>query len=199
MPGDGRSHADRSPYNRRTVIASTSDVIVSERLVMPLMTASRMERILAGDVASVGDEIGLALPKWWVSDSGRHLRFRLGQVQAHPDAEPWLIRPIATRTDPAQVIGITNFHGPPDDRGFAEIGYSLQPEYRGQGYAIEAVRALFDWAAEHGVTRFRASISPGNDRSLNLVTKLGMTRVGSQWDEEDGLELIYAVEGWGRG
>ena len=29
---------------------------------------------------------------------------------------------------------------------FVEVGYQLQPEARGQGYAIEAVRAMFDWA-----------------------------------------------------
>jgi [ribosomal protein S5]-alanine N-acetyltransferase len=180
------------------VIDPTIDVIVSDRLMLPLLTASRLERILGGDLTSVGEEIGLQLPTWWVSESGRHMRFRLGQIHAHPEVEPWLIRPIALRTEPAQAIGIINFHGPPDERGFAEVGYSLQPEYRGQGYAIEAVRALFGWAAaEHSVSRFRASIAPDNARSLNLVTKVGMTRVGAQWDEEDGLELIYALEGWG--
>jgi RimJ/RimL family protein N-acetyltransferase len=179
------------------VIDPAADVIISERLMLPLLTANRLERILGGELASVGDEIGVRLPTWWVSESGRHMRFRLDQIRAHPDAEPWLIRPIAVRTDLAQAIGIINFHGPPDARGFAEVGYSLQPEYRGHGYAIEAVRALFGWAAtEHGVSRFRASISPDNARSINLATKLGMTRVGAQWDDEDGLELIYALEGW---
>lgn len=174
-----------------------SDPIVTDRLVLPLLTASRMERILAGDIPSVEAEIGMALPAPWVADSARHIRFRLAQVQTHPDAEPWLIRPIAARSEPPRVMGIINFHGPPDDRGFAEVGYSLEPESRGQGYAIEAVRALFEWASsEHGVTRFRASISPDNERSRNLVAKLGMIRVGAQWDEDDGLELIYTVEGW---
>jgi RimJ/RimL family protein N-acetyltransferase len=174
------------------------DAVTSERLYLPLLTASRIERVLAGDVTSVADEIGVLLPPWWLTDADRLLRYRLGQIQAHPEAEPWLIRPIALRSDPAQAVGITNFHGTPDERGFAEIGYSLHPEFRGHGYAIEAVHAMFGWAAaNHGVSRFRASISPDNDRSVNLVTKLGMTRVGAQWDEDDGLELIYTVEGWG--
>ena len=33
--------------------------------------------------------------------------------------------------------------------------------------------------------------------SINLVTKLGMTKAGAQWDADDGLELLYTVEGWG--
>ena len=105
--------------------------------------------------------------------------------------------PIIRVGDDPEAIGLINFHGPPDDRAFVEVGYELRPAARGQGYAVEAVRALFDWAAAtHGVTRFRAGIAPDNDRSMNLVTKLGMRRVGAQWDEPNGLEVIWTVEGW---
>ena len=176
------------------------DAILSERLVLPLLTAARMERLVAGDVDSVEREIGLGLPSAWLADADRLIRFRLNQVREHPEDEPWLIRPIAVRTPPATAIGIFNFHGSPDERGFAEVGYGLDPTHRNQGYAIEAVRGVLDWAAhEHGVNRFRASIAPTNERSINLVTKLGMRRVGSQWDEDDGLELLYTIEQWGTG
>jgi len=165
---------------------------------MPLLTASRMERLLAADAASVASEIGAPIPDWW-NNASRLMRFRLKQIGEEPASEPWLLRPIVLRdgADGPVVIGYLNFHGPPDDRGFAEVGYEVHLDYRGQGYAIEAVRAMFDWAArEHDVHRFRASISPGNERSENLVRKLGMAHVGAQWDEDDGLELIYTVDGW---
>ena len=166
---------------------------------MPLLTASRMERLLAADSASVESEIGAPIPEWWASEVERLMRFRLQQISEMPASEPWLLRPIVLRDsgEGPRVIGYLIFHGLPDDRGFAEVGYGLQLDYRGQGYAIEAVRAMFDWAArEHDVHRFRASISPGNDRSENLVRKLGMAHVGAQWDDDDGLELIYTVDGW---
>jgi len=76
-----------------------------------------------------------------------------------------------------------------------EVGYTLLPEARGNGYAIEAVRAAFDWAtAVHGIRRFRASVAPDNERSLNLIGKLGFTQTGEQWDEIDGLELVFEME-----
>ncbi|MEX0631111.1 MAG: GNAT family N-acetyltransferase [Chloroflexota bacterium] len=174
--------------------------VESERLTMPLLTASRMERLLAGDADSVASEIGAPLPDWWTNDAGRLMQFRLKQIGEEPASEPWLLRPIVLRDGPdgPVVIGYLNFHGPPDDGGFAEVGYEVHLDYRGQGYAIEAVRAMFDWAArEHDVHRFRASISPGNERSENLVHKLGMTHAGAQWDDPDGLELIYTVDRWG--
>jgi RimJ/RimL family protein N-acetyltransferase len=112
-------------------------------------------------------------------------------VTEHPDHAPWLFRAVVLK-EPRTAIGHVNFHGPPDDRGVAEIGYSLLPAFRGQGYAIEAVRAMFDWARrEHGVRRFRASVSPDNERSQHLIGKLGFVRIGEQWDEEDGLEWVF--------
>jgi RimJ/RimL family protein N-acetyltransferase len=195
-----------APYNRATVTlappddAPPDDAIRAERLSLPLLTASRMERMLAGDVASVEAEIGAALPGWWIEEREWLLRLRLKQVQEQPAAEPWLLRPIVPLAGDPVSAGLINFHGLPDDRGFVEVGYELRPEFRGHGYAIDAVRAVFDWAAtEHGVTRFRAGIVPGNERSINLVTKIGMTKVGAQWDDDDGLELLYTVEGWGSG
>jgi RimJ/RimL family protein N-acetyltransferase len=194
------------PYNRATVTtvptrtagsARSDDPIWADRVSLPLLTASRMQRMLSGDVASVEGEIGATLPAWWIEEREWLLRLRLKQVQDHPAAEPWLIRPIVPHAAEPVAAGLINFHGPPDERGFVEVGYELQPEFRGQGYAIAAVRAYFDWAAAtHGIRRFRAGIVPGNERSINLVTKLGMTKAGAQWDADDGLELLYTVEGW---
>ena len=181
-------------------MAADPRTVESERLRLPLLTAGRMERLLAGDAASVASEIGASIPDWWATGVGRLMQFRLNQIGEEPASEPWLLRPIVLRDGAAGpvVIGFLNFHGPPDDRGFAEVGYEVHVDYRGQGYAIEAVRAMFDWAArEHDVHRFRASIAPGNERSENLVHKLGMKHVGAQWDDPDGLELIYTLDRWG--
>ena len=134
--------------------APVPGTVVSERLHLPLLTASRQERMLDGDFASVESEIGVRLPNWWLAEHEGLIRFRLGQIKENPGAEPWLLRAIALRpgapgTPGAELpaaIGLINFHGPPDDRGFVEVGYELRPEHRGRGYAREAVRALFDWA-----------------------------------------------------
>ncbi|MGH2488854.1 MAG: GNAT family N-acetyltransferase [Candidatus Limnocylindria bacterium] len=166
---------------------------------MPLLTAGRLERLLAGDGEAVASEIGAPIPEWWLPEVARLMQYRLKQIGEVPASEPWLLRPIVLRDGGAGpvVIGYLNFHGPPDDRGFAEVGYVIHPDHRGRGFAMEAVRAMFDWAARvHGTRRFRASIAPGNERSENLVRKLGLAHVGAQWDEDDGLEMIYTVEGW---
>jgi RimJ/RimL family protein N-acetyltransferase len=91
-----------------------------------------------------------------------------------------------------RVIGSIGFHGRPDAEGRLEVGYSVDPPYRRQGYARECVRAMFDWAfSKHGITTFIASISPDNEASLRLTEQFGFVRVGEQIDEIDGLEYVF--------
>jgi [ribosomal protein S5]-alanine N-acetyltransferase len=168
--------------------------ISSERLDLPSLSGEQMEALLAGDVEAVARATGALYSPEWLGDNAGHLARRARQLRADPAIRRWLVRPIVLREGDRAVIGTINFHGPPDGRGMLEVGYSLLPEFRGRGYAIEAVRALFAWAKRDPVVRvFRASVSPGNDRSLHLIDKLGFVQIGDQMDEEDGLELVFEL------
>jgi RimJ/RimL family protein N-acetyltransferase len=75
-----------------------------------------------------------------------------------------------------------------------EIGYAVDPAYRRRGYARAALEALLQRAAhEPRVNTVRVTISPGNTASYALASQYGFAEVGEQWDEEDGLEIIYEV------
>ena len=92
------------------------------------------------------------------------------------------------------MAGHIGFHGPPDVVGRAEMGYTVFPPFRRQGYAMEAAKAMMEWArGRHGVTRFYLSISPENEASLAIAAKLGFRQVGEQIDEEDGLEIVFEL------
>jgi RimJ/RimL family protein N-acetyltransferase len=171
--------------------------ITSVRLELPLLTLAQLDRIADGDIATVAEEIGVVLSPEWLEDVRWLAGLRAKQLRERPQDRPWLLRPIIRREPglPREAIGYLNFHAAPDRHGMAEVGYTLMPSARGKGYAIEAVRAAFDWATrEHGVRRFRASVAPDNERSLNLICKLGFVRTGEQWDERDGLELVFELE-----
>ena len=47
--------------------------------------------------------------------------------------------------------------------------------------------------AEPGVRVVRASISPDNAGSLATIAGFGFVEVGEQWDEQDGLELVFEL------
>ena len=98
------------------------------------------------------------------------------------------------KRDDDRMIGHVGFHGPPNHRRVIEVGYTIFADHRRRGYAEESVRAIFEWASGRAeVRRFRASVSPNNDPSLKLLSKLGFEQVGAQWDERDGKELILEV------
>lgn len=168
--------------------------ISTERLELVSMTVPFMEALVARDLAAAEREIEAHVPAWLPDQLDDFLRYRLAQLAVDPSIREWLGRAMVL-TDNAgrrRIVGTIGFHGPPDKDRRVEIGYSVDPVYRRQGFAREAVRAMFDWAATtHGIRRFIASISPTNEPSLRLAAGFGFSQIGTQIDDIDGLELVF--------
>ena len=60
----------------------------------------------------------------------------------------------------------------------AEIGFLLSREAWGQGFALEAMRAILTYAATSGLSRLLARTHLGNRRSDALLEKLGFEQEG---------------------
>jgi ribosomal-protein-alanine N-acetyltransferase len=173
--------------------------IRTPRFELVSMSLPFMEALQAGDFERATLVIGAAVPADMTEGLDLFLEFRTAQLRADPAVQPWLGRVIVLDDDGGRrVIGSIGFHGPPDGDGRVEVGYRIAPDYRRQGVATEAVRALFDWAnREHGVTRFRAATNPGNFASQGVLARFGFRRVGIQIDELDGPEEVFFLDGWG--
>jgi RimJ/RimL family protein N-acetyltransferase len=178
----------------------TVAVITTARLDLVSMSPRFMHASLAEDRATAAGVVGAELPEIWPGSTARTMRWRLEQLAVDPSEQPWLLRAIVLRQPVRRVIGHIGFHAPPDARRAVEVGYTVEAEYRRQGYALEAVKALFSWAErEHDIHHFVASVSPTNVASLGLVHKLGFVQTGSQWDAEDGKELVFELRRRARG
>jgi RimJ/RimL family protein N-acetyltransferase len=172
-------------------------LVRSDRLEIVLLSPEQLDAVAAGSVDQLAPALDATVGAEWLSEVRWLAGMRARQVREKPDDGPWLLRAIvrAEPGQPREAIGHLNFHAGPNEDGQVEIGYALLPSARGRGYAIEAVRAIFDWAQrEHGVRRFRASVAPDNERSINLIHKLGFVHTGEQWDPHDGRELVYELE-----
>ena len=172
------------------------EVIATERMELHLLTLPELEAVAAGEGSGLAARIGAAVSDAWVEELRDLAGYRARQLRDRPQDEPWLLRAVVVSrpAESRRAIGYLNFHAAPDESGMVEIGYTLLPEGRGQGYAIEAVRGAFAWATrEFGIRHFRASVAPGNARSENLIRKLGFVQTGQQWDDRDGLELVYEL------
>ena len=174
-------------------------VVQSRRLDLVSMSPEFLSASLDGRREEAARLLGATLPTDWPgARAERSLRRRLEQLARAPTEQPWLLRGMVLREDPIRpLVGYINFHAPPGSEGWVEIGYTVLPDHRRRGYAQESVEAMFDWATRnHAIQRFRASVSPNNHASLGLVRKLRFREIGSQWDEEDGVELVFELEVW---
>jgi [ribosomal protein S5]-alanine N-acetyltransferase len=166
--------------------------MTSHQIRFAELSRTTMSALLANDLATARDESGVELGKLFVTEAAKWLwNLRLEQLEAEPKAAAWIARAVVAEPD-GVVIGYAGYHGPPDDRGMVEVGYTVDPAHRRRGYATAILAALLERAAtEPGVQVVRASIRPDNVASLATIARFGFTQIGDQWDEEDGLELLF--------
>jgi RimJ/RimL family protein N-acetyltransferase len=113
------------------------------------------------------------------------------QVTDDPSVNPWLLR-LAVLRETGEIVGLVNFHAPPDADGMVEIGYRVLPAYRRRGFAREMAHVMWTYAAQHPDVRvLRATFAPDNAGSRAVIEGAGLVHVGEQDDPEDGLELVY--------
>jgi RimJ/RimL family protein N-acetyltransferase len=147
-----------------------------------------------GDLAAANLAAPVPLTPYFAGPDWRGTwAMRSRQVDEDPAAAAWVTGVIVDERR-RLAVGRAGYHGPPDSAGLVEIGYAVDPAHRRRGYARAALEALLRRAAaEPRVRTVRVSIRPDNIASYALAARYGFARVGEQWDDEDGLEIVYEV------
>jgi len=161
--------------------------------ILPL-SPDTLRALADGDLERANRTAPTALPAVFVSAGWIGTwRFRSAQAREDPSVVGWVTGAVWD-PDEGLVVGKAGFHAPPDAEGMVEVGYAIVPELRRRGYGRAALELLLERAAEEpAVAVVRASVSPVNLASLALISQFGFVLVGEQWDEEDGLELVYEL------
>ncbi|BFV56730.1 hypothetical protein KCMC57_up18340 [Kitasatospora sp. CMC57] len=170
----------------------TSAPTAATGLSLVQLSRAAMAALMVGDLDGAAAASGLVFPADLADGRMKGVwARRYHQTGDDPSSAEWVTRAVLAD---GVVIGAAGFHGPPDERGMVEVGYGVAEGRRRQGYAKAILAALIRRAAaEPAVTVLRATISPDNAASLATVAAFGLVHVGEQWDEEDGLELIYEL------
>ncbi|NNM92027.1 MAG: GNAT family N-acetyltransferase [Candidatus Eremiobacteraeota bacterium] len=148
-------------------------VMLTERLRLEpvsALNADQLWQILqAADLRAFQDLPGLRLTAFVESVSRRPLHLGSGQ---HGRYE-WLV----VLRESGENAGWISLRIPEREPGAAEVGYTLLAEFRGRGYATEAVSALIEeaFAAVH-LQRLCAYCVPQNFASIAVLERLGFTR-----------------------
>ncbi len=78
--------------------------------------------------------------------------------------------------------------------GEANVGYSIFPSHRGNGYAARALRLLATELADEGVRRVLLVIDVRNDASLAVARAAGAQVLDNRFLPELPSSAVYAVE-----
>jgi RimJ/RimL family protein N-acetyltransferase len=167
---------------------------MTPRVEILQLDAAALRALADGDQATAERTSPVPLSPYLAGPECRRVwAIRAVQVVEDPPAAAW-VTGIVWDPERQLAVGRAGYHGPPDDDGMVEVGYSIDPQYRRQGYARAALLVLLDRAvADPDVRTFRATISPDNVASRDLVLAHGLVVTGEQEDDEDGLEIIYEV------
>ena len=154
--------------------------IRTQRLELVAETVEMAEAETAGR-SSLEAALDAFVPEGWPPEGMDAADMFAAMLRRDPGQAGWLswywILPdpaTGTRT----LIGCGGFTSPPV-RGAVAIGYSLLREFQGKGFAIEAVKALIEWAFAHPEVReIIAETTPDNERSRHLLKKAGFRQKG---------------------
>ena len=96
----------------------------------------------------------------------------------HPERKTWNRWGISLKSS-GQLVGTCGFHKWNKRDLHSEIGYDLHPDFWGQGFMTEAIRAVIRNGFETmELNRIAAIVYPQNQRSLQLLHKLGFQTEG---------------------
>lgn len=122
------------------------------------------------------------------------LPYRIPRIRTDPALAKYLLRLVVLR-ESSEIIGSLGFHAAPDEAGMIEIGMGIEPAFRGQGYATEALSGMWEWVIRNPqVKTLRYTVTPENGPSQAIIKKFGFHFVGQQIDEEDGPEDIFEMD-----
>ena len=125
---------------------------------------AEVARWLAPAMDRVGDQVAMrvVLQQWIAED-----------VRLLTPAGRWAVE---LREDQRLIGGATLLPLPPDDE--YEVGWQLQRDAWGHGYATEIGTALARWAFEQGLEQVIAVVRPANTRAIATVRRIGMEWIG---------------------
>lgn len=104
-----------------------------------------------------------------------------------PDNRIWYaVWNMELKNAPETIVGDFCFKGLGKD-GIVEIGYGLREEFMHQGYMVETVKVITEWAlSRKGVYFVEAETDPENVASQNVLSRAGFVKNGATGNKSAG-------------
>jgi RimJ/RimL family protein N-acetyltransferase len=179
-------------------IVSAGEIVTSRLRLIPVDL--ELANAVSRDPALAGHRLGATVAAGFPFSPGMY-HFIAGKLAERPRDAGWYGW-VAVHDAANEIIGDGGFHGPPDDVGMVEIGYSVMPAWERRGLASEMAVALVGWAmGDAEVTAIRAETLAGNAPSQAILRRIGFAESGRYDDPEDGPVIVWLLprERWEQG
>jgi len=155
------------------IVATTITIMHTERLHLRRPRVDDLEAFLAYR----NDPANLRLQPIEPMSQADASQFLLAQAGLDKHADNCWIMFAIERLRDSRMIGEVGIYVESAAKRAGDIGWSLHRDACAQGYAIEAARALVDYAfGERQLLRLTASMSAQNEACIRLCERLGMRR-----------------------
>lgn len=151
--------------------------LYTKRLMLIPITLEITKSLINGSNKEV-EKLGIKIDKKWPTDDTKDILpiiyETLYKDKIPSGFEAWMI----VKKDNMTVIGDIGFHGKPNEKGEVEVGYGLVENERGNGFGLEALRAIIDWVfSQNSVKVIKAECLINNKPSEGILEKVGMKEI----------------------
>ncbi len=149
--------------------------LITPRLRLVVAPPDVLDWLVARDEARAAALLDADAPTGWVDadDARSGLAFHAQSIRRDPAQRAWRVRLVISTQD-RRLIGSINLKGLPDAEGAVEIGWGIDPAYRGRGLATEAAARVLSWVdAQPAAMRVIATIPDDRVPSQRVATRLG--------------------------
>lgn len=148
-------------------------MVETENLLLKPLSRSFMTAILENkrtDLENEGFEIS---SEWLELETYNYLDIIRSFLSEDYEPDGFYTWAIIEKTS-KKMIGDIGFKGAPNQIGIIDVGYSVVPQFRGKGYATEALKAIAGWAFSlDNVKRISADCAEGNIASVHVLKNAG--------------------------
>lgn len=179
-----------------------SNTIESQRLILRLIDLDLLYYFANGNISGANEIAGFTISKNCQLFKLPRVNKRIKLIENDEHQHDWMYRAIINKFN-NKMIGYISFHHKPPDPDLTkfneisygnavELGYAIEPEYRRNGFALESVKTIINWAnLKYGIKIFILTIGEKNMPSINMAKKMEFINIGKRIDETDGNEYVY--------
>lgn len=167
-------------------------ILNSDRIKLVALTLRQLEESLINK-AKVEEDLGISSQEKSLDESLETVyKKKIEKISNNQDNYLYFTYWNIVDSDTNEIMGSVGFKGTPNSMGQIEVGYGLNPHYRGYGYMTEALLEIIDWAfsdSEKNVKSVIACTVKDNIASQKVLNRINMEKY-----DEDKEYLWYKLD-----